>query len=311
MPEVIEVNGWWALLAGAMVGALGFGAAVLDGALAGRARGLRTSTVIGRPFRETARLLRQRRTAPLSADRLVWRIGGGGLLVAALLMVSVIPLGGWTLSDLDVGVVWINTVDIAVWGFVWLAGWGANSPYPLVAGHRFLALALGYELPLMFALVAPSIAARSLRVGAIVDAQSSWWNIAWMPVAFVVYCLGVLAFSVWGPFSAPVGSDLAGGVRAELTGVDRLLVDGGRFALLVAGSAVAVALFLGGGSGPLVPGWVWTPLKTALLVAALLWVGRRIPRLRPDLLLEVGWLVLLPAAVLQDLVVSIVAVSWR
>lgn len=311
MPEVVVVSGWWALFAAALVGVLALGAAAFDGVVSARTEGVPVAAAARRPLAEAARLVRQRRTAPLSADRMLWRTGGAGLVVAALLMVAVIPLGRWTLSDLDVGLVWVNTVDIAVWAFVWLAGWGPNSAYPLVGGYRFLALALGYELPLMFALVAPAIAARSLDVAGIVSDQASLWNVVWMPVAFAVYCLGVLAFSVWGPFATPAGPDLAGGVRAELSGVDRLLFEAGRLALLVAGSAVAVALFLGGGSGPVLPAWVWTPVKTALLVAGLVLVRRRIPLLRPDLLLEVGWLVLLPAVMLQDLVVAVVVAGWR
>ena len=311
MADVVVVSAWWTPLAAALLGVFVWGAAAFDGALTAGSRGMRPGGSLTRPLDGVARLLRQRRIVTLSADRLLWRVGGAGLLVAALLMVAVTPLGRWTLSDLDVGVVWFNAMDVAVWAFVWLVGWGADSVHPLVGGYRFLALALGYELPLMFALTAPPIAAHSLNVGAIAGAQGHVWNIVWMPVAFVVYCIGVLGFSLWGGFGAPLASDIAGGVRAELSGVDRLLLDAGRLALLVAGAAFAVPMFLGGGAGPLLPAWGWTLVKTAVLVAALVWAGRRMPVLRPDLLLEVGWLVLLPAALLQDLVVALVAVWVR
>ncbi len=131
-----------------------------------------------------------------------------------------------------------------------------------------------------------------------------------MPVAFAVYCLGVVAFSVWGPLSVAAGVDLAGGVLAELSGVDRLLVLAGRYALLAAGAAFAVPMFLGGADGPLLPGWAWFAIKTVLLLAALVALRRRLPALRPDRFVEVGWLVLLPAVLLQVLVVSVLAV-WR
>lgn len=78
-----------------------------------------------------------------------------------------------------------------------------------------------------------------------------------MPIAFVVYCLGVAAFSVWGPFTPALGADVAGGVTTELSGVDRLVFHAGRYALLVAGAAFAVPMFLGGGDGPLLPAWLW------------------------------------------------------
>ncbi|MGD9619267.1 MAG: complex I subunit 1 family protein [Mycolicibacterium sp.] len=306
---LVTVSGVWAPGAAALLGLLVLFAASLDGVLTARAEG-HVRGGYARPWTETARLMRQRRRNTLEADRPLWRIGGAGLLVASLLMVTVVPLGDWTLFDLDVGVVWFNAIDVFIWSFVWLAGWGANSAYSLVGGYRFLAHALGYELPLMFALVAPAIAAASLRVGDIVAAQHNLWFVLWMPIAFAVYCIGVVAFSVWGPFSPAVGTDIAGGVAAELSGVDRLLFEAGRYALLAAGAAFAVPMFLGGGSGPLLPGWCWVMLKTALLLAAFVWLRRRVPALRPDKFMEVGWMVLLPAVVLQDFVVAIIAV-WR
>ncbi len=315
MPEVTTASGGPALLGAALLAAtllaiLAAGAVVLDGLLTARAEGSPLRPAVTRPFDETTRLLRQRRRAPLSADSLLWRIGGGGLVVAALLMVAVVPLGERVLSDLDVGVVWFNTMDVAVWALVWLTGWGANSVHSLVGGYRFLALALAYELPLMFALVAPAIAAASLNLGDVAAAQRPLWFAVWMPVAFVVYCLGVVAFSVWGPFASPVGGDVAGGVLSELSGVDRLLVQAGRHALLAAGAAFSVPMFLGGGAGPLLPGWAWVLLKTAAVLAVLVAFRRRLPVLRPDLFMEVGWLLLLPAVLVQDLFVAVVA-AWR
>ena len=302
----------WAIAALGILGALAVTAAMLDGALAARAGGKPGGTMGGpvRPFGEAARLMRQRRRTTVEADRLLWRIGGAGLLVVAALMVTVVPLGEWTIFDLDVGVMWFNAMDVMVWALVWLTGWGANSAHSLVGGYRFLAHGLGYELPLMFALVAPAIAAESLNVGAVAAAQEGLWFAVWMPVAFLVYLLGVAAFSVWGPFAPAIGTDVSGGARVELSGVDRLVFEAGRYALLAAGAAFAVPMFLGGGAGPLLPGWAWVLVKTVALLAVLVWLRRRLPAFRPDKFMEVGWMLLLPAVLLQDLVVAVIAV-WR
>ena len=301
----------WAIVGLAILGALAVTAAMLDGALAARAGGRPGGTIGGqvRPFGEAARLMRQRRRTTVEADRLLWRIGGAGLLVVAALMVTVVPLGEWTIFDLDVGVMWFNAMDVTVWALVWLTGWGANSAHSLVGGYRFLAHGLGYELPLMFALVAPAIAAESLNVGAVAAAQEGLWFAVWMPVAFLVYLLGVAAFSVWGPFAPAIGTDVSGGARAELSGVDRLVFEAGRYALLAAGAAFAVPMFLGGGAGPLLPGWAWVLVKTVALLAVLVWLRRRLPAFRPDKFMEVGWMLLLPAVLLQDLVVAVIAVG--
>ncbi|PYF95908.1 NADH dehydrogenase subunit H [Georgenia satyanarayanai] len=305
--QVVEVHPLWAVVAGGLLLLLALAGAAVDGLAAGRAGGVRGG--LGTPVWESARLLRQRRRTTVAADSLLWRIGGGGLVVVALLMVAVVPLGRWTIADLPVGLVWFNAMDVLVWALVWLLGWGANSAHSLVGGYRFLAQALSYELPLMFALVAPAVAAGSLRMGDVAAAQEGLWYVVWMPVAFVVFCLGVIAFSVWGPFSVAAGGDIAGGVLAELSGPDRLLVLAGRYALLAAGAAFAVPLFLGGGAGPVLPGWVWSLLKTVALLAVLVLVRGRLPAVRPERFAEVGWLILLPATLVQVLIVSIVMVG--
>ncbi len=307
--DLVEVHPLWAIAAAALLGVLAAAAACLDGAVITRHAGGPISHGLRLPATETARLLRQRRRTLLAADMPLWRVGGSGLVVVALLMVTVVPLGHWTLADLAIGVVWFNAMDVVVWALVWLAGWGANSTYSLIGGYRFLAQALAYELPLMFALTAPAVAANSLRVGDVVAAQDELWFVVWMPVAFGVYCLSVIGFSVWGPLAPAAGVDIAGGVLAETSGADRLLLQAGRYALLAAGAAFAVPLFLGGGAGPLLPDWLWVVVKTLLLLAAFVLLGRRLLMVRPDKLAEVGWVVLVPLVLAQLLVVALIVVQ--
>ncbi len=93
-----------------------------------------------------------------------------------------------------------------------VAGRLGNAAFSLIGGYRFLAQGLAYELPLMFALISAATGAQSLRVGDIAAAQAGLWYVVWMPVAFVAYLAGVLAFSFLGPFAtrsagtSPAGS---------------------------------------------------------------------------------------------------------
>ncbi|QWC86595.1 NADH-quinone oxidoreductase subunit H [Nocardioidaceae bacterium] len=257
---------------------------------------------------EAVRLVRQRRRRTLAADLPLWRLGAWGLLPTAALLLALVPFGDEALLASPVGVVWTNTLDIAVWGLVWLLGWGANSVVGLVGGYRFLALGLAYELPLMFAIVAPALAASSLDLAAIGAAQTGLWYAVWMPVAFAAYLVGVLGFAVLGPLAAPAGSESTCGVLAELSGPDLLVARLGRHALLGAGAAVAVPLFLGGGAGPLLPAAVWVVVKALALTAGLAFVAGRLPAWRVHRLMEPLWTKLLPLVVAQDLVVGVVVV---
>ena len=306
MIDIVEVNPIWALFAPAALGVLALAGATLNGILVSRAEGRSFRAGAAIPVFEIARLMRQRRRTTVAADVLLWRIGCAGLVVIAVLKTAVIPVGSWVLADIPVGVVWFNTMDVLVWALVWLVGWGANSAHSLVGGYRFLAQAVSYELPLMFALVTPAVAAHSLRLSDVVAAQQDLWFSVWMPIAFIVFCMSVVAFSNWGPFATAASGDIAGGILTEVSGVDRLLILAGRYALLTTGAAFAVALFLGGGAGPLLPSWLWTLVKTLLLLAAFVTLRHRMPAVRPERLAEVAWIIVLPAVLLQTLVVSII-----
>jgi NADH-quinone oxidoreductase subunit H len=260
----------------------------------------------GKPLPRMARLLVGQRRRTLLPDVLLMRIGAISLPTAAVLAGAVLPLGWGPLLDSDVGIVWFNAMEVCAWGALWLTGWSANSVYPLVGGYRFVAQGLAYELPHMFALITVALGAGSLRVVDVVQAQQQLWFVVWMPVAFVVYLVSVLAMAFWGPMSQPLGPDIAGGVTAELTGADRLVFQTGRYALLVVGSAAAVPLFLGGDAGPLLPAWGWVAVKTAAVLGLLLWTRHRFPAIRMDRFMQASWVVLIPLVLVQLLIVSIV-----
>ncbi|RKS08042.1 NADH dehydrogenase subunit H [Nocardiopsis sp. Huas11] len=288
-----------------LLGVFAYGAAAGAAVLHARAAGTAPVAAIAAPARESARLLVQRRRTVPGADTLLWRLGGALLPVAAVLAAMVIPLGPVAVSDLSVGVVWFNAMEVLAWCAVWLLGWGANSVWGLVGGYRFLVQGLSYELPHMFALITAALGAGSLRVGDVVAAQEEVWFAVLMPAAFAIYLVSALAMAFWGPFDAPVGRDLAGGAAAEPAGADRLVLLAGRYLLLTVVAAMAVPLFLGGGAGPLLPAWAWSLVKTAVVLGALVWIGHRVPTVRMDRFTEVGWMVLIPLSLLQALVVSV------
>nr|CTQ89695.1 NADH-ubiquinone oxidoreductase chain H (EC 1.6.5.3) [Kibdelosporangium sp. MJ126-NF4] len=286
---MVEAGPWWTgLLLPVVLGVLALGAATMDAGTY--------------PLRAVAGLLVQQRRRTVAADVLLTRGGIWALLFGAVLASAVTPFGHTVVADLDIGVVWFNMAEVFAWAAVWMVGWGSNSAFGVVGGYRFVAQGLSYELPHMFALITAALGAESLRVGDIVQAQSDLWFVVWMPAAFVVYLVSVLAMAFWGPFDQPVGRDIAGGARVELSGVDRLLFEAGRWLLLTSGAAFAVPLFLGGGN------WVWTTVKTVAVLGVLVLLKRRLPTIRMDRYAEFAWVVLIPVMLVQALVVAVVVV---
>lgn len=305
-----ETAWWGVLVAPSILLALAVAAVLGDALLAAREAGRPVTVTAGaRRLLDVPRLLATRPRRTLAPDLLLWR--GGVLLVpvAAVLSVLVVPLGHRVVGDLSVGVVWFNATEVLTWAGLWAAGWGPNAALALIGGYRGVAQGLAYELPLMFALMAPAVRAQSLRVADIAAAQQHLWFAVWMPVAFAAYLAGVLAFSFLGPFSAPAGADIAGGPLGELTGPDRLLLQAGRWLLLASGAGMAVPLFLGGGAGPGLPAWAWSLVKTLAVLSVLVVAQRRIPAVRPDRYVELTWVVAIPLTVLQALVPALVVLN--
>lgn len=284
----------------AVLGVLAVAAATLSGALAGRPAA---------PFQEAVRLLTVQRRVTATSDRLLTRVGVISLPVAAALAALVVPFGGRAAVGSSVGVVWFNAMEVVAWASVWLAGWGVNSAYALVGGYRFLAQGLAYELPHMFALITAALGAGSLDLAGVAAAQHGLWFAVWMPVAFAVYLLSALAMAFWGPMGHPLADDLAGGVAGELSGPDRLLFFTGRFALLTVAAAASVPLFLGGGAGPWLPDRAWSLVKTVAVLTLMVWVRGRLPMVRMDRFMTAAWMVLIPATLLQTLVVGVVVLN--
>lgn len=307
---VTSAPAWSLLVVPVLLAAFAGFAVAADALLAARAARHPVSlAVLAAPLAEVPRLLAgQRRVIP-AADRLLWRLGLVTVPVAGVLAAVVIPFGGQTASRMSVGVVWFNAMEVLTWAGVWMAGWGPDAVLALIGGYRFVAQGLAYELPLMFALISAAAGAQSLDVAGIADAQGHLWFAVWMPAAFVVYLGSVYAFSFTGPFGYPAGRDLAGGVAAEVSGPDRLMLQAGRWLLLTAGAGMAVPLFLGGGAGPGLPAWAWSAVKTAVVLAVLVWGRRRAPVIRADRYAELAWVVLIPLAVAQALAVGLIVLT--
>jgi NADH-quinone oxidoreductase subunit H len=301
----------WVVLLPVVLLAVTYVVVAADAVAAGRAAGrpVPWAVAVATPGREAVRLLIGQRRRGVAGDELLRGVGGAVLPIAALLAAAVLPLGSRPVADLSIGVVWFNAMEVLAWAAVWLVGWGANSTLSLIGGYRFVAQGLAYELPHMFALITAAVGAQSLRVVDVVDAQQGLWFVVIMPVAFAVYLVSAAAMAFWGPFDAPVGPDVAGGAAAELSGVDRLVFVGGRWLLLVVAAAMAVPLFLGGGAGPFLPAWAWVAVKTAAVLALLLWLRHRFPTVRMDRYVEFAWVVLIPLTIAQALAVALVVLG--
>lgn len=278
--------------------------AVLDQPAVGR-----VSAYWSAPARRAALLLMQSRTVTERPDRELWALAGPLVVVLAACAVLVVPLGATSLVEPVDGIVFFNAAMSLVLVAVYLNGWAPNSVLPLMGGYRFVALYLSIQVPLALVLIGAALPAQSLSLTAIADAQSGLWNVVQQPLGLPIFLIAGAGVAFWGPLAVPDAPELAGGTRAELSGGSLLLWEWARYAVLFAVCITAVAAFLGGGAGPFLPPGAWIALKTVALLALVVVVGRRLPRIRVETAVIAGWAVLIPLALLDVFQGALVALA--
>lgn len=279
--------------------------AVLDHLFSRRVRGERLGAgALLAPARRGALLLLQHRTTTERPDAEAWALAPPLLAGLGAVALSAIPLApGTAIADVPAGIVLFGAALVQVMVAVFLHGWGSNSAFPLIGAFRMAAVALSLGIPLSLVVIGAALPAESLSVGRIVASQADLWNVVRQPLGLPIYLVAGLGFAFWGPLNLPDAADIAGGTAAEASGPGLLVWRAARATVLLAVAAMGAAAFLGGHLGPLLPGWLWTVVKTLALAALLVGAGHLLGRPRIEVVVRAGWLVLLPLA-LVDVFVS-------
>jgi NADH-quinone oxidoreductase subunit H len=264
---------------------------------------------------------------PAAADKVVFIAAPIIATSMCFMAFAVIPMTGKVnlfgqetalqLTDLSVGVLYILAVtSIGVYGIV-LAGWSSGSTYPLLGGLRASAQVISYEIAMGLSLVAVFIYAGSMSTSDIVGSQhSNYWNALVLFPSFVIFLISMVGETNRAPFDlAEAEGELVGGFHTEYSSLKFALFFLAEYVNIVAVSALATTLFLGGYHAPpglgFTEGWlggwftiVWFFLKVNIFFFIFMWLRASLPRLRYDQFMKFGWKVLIPASLIWILVVA-------
>lgn len=294
-----------ALIAGlALLLGLAFAAALLDGLAAAWIGRRPVRPALRDALRSAAVMLARQSVCTEHPDRLNWRLAPVLYLALAVAGIALVPLDAEVaLVRSDVGIVLWGAVEALTVVAVFLHGWSANAPLPLVGAYRYVATGLPVMLLSMFVLIAAALPAQSLSIVAVVESQRELWNVVRQPLGLPLFMLLGLSLTLRGPLNYADSADLAGGTVAEVSGAARALWKAARLAMLVAFSAMASAVFLGGYLGPALPGPAWLVLKTLGVLTAMVAASHLLARPPPSRALTLLWVVLMPLA-FADLVIA-------
>ncbi len=278
------------------------------------------------PLADVVKLLTKEDVIPDGADRGLFALAPAISVFTALVAIAVIPFGDhWTLfghriplsvADLNVGILYILAVtSLGVYGLI-LGGWSSNNKFALLGSLRSSAQMISYELALGLTLIGPIMLAGTLRMRGIVEAQTDLWFIFLQPLAFVLYLISGLAEINRVPFDLPEAeSELVAGYHIEYSGMKFAFFFLGEYVNMITVAAIATTLFLGGWHGPF--GWnhpalgpIWFLAKVVAVMLFFIWVRGTLPRFRYDQLMNFGWKVLLPLALLNIVLTAAGIVLW-
>ena len=267
------------------------------------------------PIADGIKLLCKESFQPANIEKFTFWLAPGISLFTALFAFVLIPIGGtveiWghevnlVIADVNAGVVFLLAFSsLAVYGIV-LAGWSSNNRYSLLGGLRGTAQMISYEIPMGISLLTVVLAAGTLSLPEIVEAQRNHWFIWTNPIGFIIYLITAFAETNRAPFDLPEGEhELTGGYHTEYGGMKFAIFFMGEYINILAVSSIAVTLFLGGWLGPGNIPVLWYVVKVFLFVFFFMWVRATMPRFRYNQLIGFGWKVLVPIATLNLIITA-------
>ncbi|HEV8116959.1 MAG TPA: NADH-quinone oxidoreductase subunit NuoH [Thermoanaerobaculia bacterium] len=275
------------------------------------------------------KLVTKEDVTPARAERAVHFLAPVLAVIPALTALAVIPFGPSLrlsrnvetplyVADINIGLLFILAItSIGVYGII-LGGWASNNKYSLLGGLRSAAQLISYEVPMGLALVSVLLMTRSLSLVEIVQRQERihLWFVFPGLLAFFLYFVSGVAETNRNPFDLPEAeSELVSGFNTEYSGVKFAFFFLGEYTAMIIISCVAVTVFFGGWLAPfpnvpafaflkIVPPFAWFLIKAGVFVFLYIWFRSTFPRYRFDQLMALGWKWMIPAGLLNIVVVA-------
>jgi NADH-quinone oxidoreductase subunit H len=277
------------------------------------------------PFADVFKLLFKEIIVPTGANKALFYIAPLLAIGPALAAWAVVPFGDQKmLSDINAGLLYILALtSVGVYGVI-LAGWASNSKYAFLGALRSAAQIVSYEIAMGFALVGVLMAAGSLNLSNIVNAQAGglhqWYFIPLLPL-FLVYFISGVAETNRHPFDVAEGeSEIVAGFHVEYSGVTFAVFFLAEYANMILIALLTALMFLGGwlspfpitnelaifGFKPLADGFVWLAIKVFVVLFFFLWIRASFPRYRYDQIMRLGWKIFIPVTLVFILFLAVI-----
>lgn len=256
--------------------------------------------------------------APKAIDKKVYWWGLSLVIGTSVLIACMVPLSSrWYIVNYDAGLLIIFGLFALAPFLILCAGWAQNNKYSLIGGMRAAELMISYEVPMLIMLATVCLAAETYTIGGIVQAQfDKMWYVVPQVIGFFAFLVAAIAESERVPFDlSEAEAELVEGWQTEYAGMKWGLIMLGDYFRGYVACAFIVILYLGGWMLPVVGETAVPELifigKVCLVFAIFALARGAFPRVRTDQILNIGWKVLMPMAIINlALVVVLKTVGW-
>src|SRR3990170_2300782 len=281
------------------------------------------------PLADGIKFFMKEEIIPNVSNKTLFILGPCIAMITALMAGVVIPWGGsleingvlysLQIADINIGILYVfAVVSIGVYGIM-IGGWASNNKFSLLGAIRASAQMISYELAMGLSIIALIMVTGTLSMKEITVMQgggvgSDWnmWHIVYQPVGFMIFIICAFAECNRMPFDLPeTETELVGGYHTEYSSMKLGFYLFAEYINMFVSSAVMATLYFGGYNFPFmndlglshnavsIIGAIVMFSKVTFFIFFFMWIRWTVPRFRYDQLMNLGWKVLIPLAVIN------------
>ncbi|MCK5647073.1 MAG: NADH-quinone oxidoreductase subunit NuoH, partial [Anaerolineales bacterium] len=235
------------------------------------------------------KLLTKEVLTPEGADRSVFVLAPLLVTMSVIGLWAVVPLAPTLFgTDINVGVLYIVSIgSIGTLGIM-MAGLSSNNKYALLGAFRTVSMMLSYAVPMMLALLIPTLLAGSMGLVEIVKAQDPVWFVLLSPIAALIFFISSIAEIGRAPFDLlEADSEIVAGFHIEYSGLSFGMFFVAEFLHAFTIAVLSATLFFGGWQGPgaeqfPILGFFYFLIKSSAIYFLIILIRGTFPRIRID-----------------------------
>jgi NADH-quinone oxidoreductase subunit H len=271
------------------------------------------------PFADIIKLFIKENITPTGVDKVVYNLAPVLSVFSVLILWAIIPLAPAIIGvDLNVGLLYLVAAGAIGTLSIIMAGWSSNNKFALLGAFRQVAAMVSYEIPMVVALLIPTVLAGTMGMLGISEAQGGMWYVFLSPLGALIFLISAVAELGRAPFDLSEGeSEVVAGFHIEYSGM--------KFGWFYAGELLHAftfggfwgILFFGGyhffgleNLGPLVAAAI-VLFKALLGYWVIMWIKYTLMRIRIDHMLAFNWKFLVPLSLAVLMVTALLNTLLR